>query len=136
MFKVWCVRRYYFNLFSGIEVSLASLYQWVATCLMLEVSETVFYSQEYFSPNILLIFFNIVFHDMQFMQFQPLILLHTARIGSPREKSIVCAKVIIHSEIGLIFPREIQFKCAYDHFFFFYYLFIFALPTYIKCLQY
>ena len=64
MFKLWCVRRYYFNLFSGIEVSLASLYQWVPTCQMLEVSDTVFYPQEYFSPNIFLIFFNTVFHDM------------------------------------------------------------------------
>ena len=64
MFKAWCVRRYYFNLFSGNEVSLASLYQWVPTWLMLEVSETVFYSQEYFSPKIFLIVFNIVFHDM------------------------------------------------------------------------
>ena len=60
MFKVWCVRRY-FNLFNGIEVSLASLYQWVPTWLMFEVSETVFYPQEYFSSNIFLIFFNIVF---------------------------------------------------------------------------
>lgn len=60
MFKVWCVRRY-FNLFNGIEVSLASLYHWVPTWLMFEVSETVFYPQEYFTSNIFLIFFNIVF---------------------------------------------------------------------------